>query len=217
MIRHLHIFLIWVVYIYLYTMSSEIKSYKIDLPDANLLYFPNFLLEKVADELFTKLLTTLHWEQHNIKLFGKTIAQPRLTALYSSTNVNYSYSGLQLQPHPYTDELKNLNTLITQITKANFTHCLANLYRDGNDSMGWHSDNEKELGKEPLIASISLGAVRNFQLKHIKNPELKQSMFLEHGSLLIMKGSTQEFWKHQLPKSKKINDPRINLTFRTIF
>jgi len=121
-----------------------------------------------------------------------------------------------LKPHPYPEELKKLNDLLSETTHEKFTHCLANLYRDGNDSMGWHADNEKELGKDPVIASLSIGGPRKFQLKHIKNPQLKHSLFLDHGSLLIMKGKTQEFWKHQLPKSKKITESRINLTFRTI-
>jgi len=191
-------------------------SKNINLQDASLVYYPDFLTKEVADEMYDVLLKDLNWEQHYIKLFGKTIAQPRLTALYSSKKETYTYSGLQLKPHPYPEELKKLNDLLSETTHEKFTHCLANLYRDGNDSMGWHADNEKELGKDPVIASLSIGGPRKFQLKHIKNPQLKHSLFLDHGSLLIMKGKTQEFWKHQLPKSKKITESRINLTFRTI-
>lgn len=192
------------------------NSKPINLQDATLVYYPDFLTTKVADEMYDDLLNNLAWEQHYIKLFGKSIAQPRLTALYASTNETYTYSGLQLKPHPFSKELKKLCELVSEATQEKFTHCLANLYRDGTDSMGWHADNEKELGKNPVIASLSLGVPRKFQLKHTKNPQLNYSILLGHGSLLIMQGSTQEFWKHQLPKSKKISDSRINLTFRTI-
>ncbi len=197
-------------------MNTDKTCNIISLPDADLCYYPKFLNKICANELYNNLLKELDWEQYYITLFGKKIAQPRLTALYAINESTYTYSGLQLIPEPYTQELKKLNSSLNELTRQKFTHCLANLYRDGNDSMGWHSDNERELGKDPVIASISLGSVRNFQLKHIKNPEFKHNIYLENGSLLIMKGSTQKFWKHQLPKSKKDFSPRINLTFRTI-
>ena len=198
-------------------MNTENRFNIIRLQDADLSYYPKFLNKEKADRLCNIFLKELAWEQYYIKLFGKTIAQPRLSTLYASNKKPYTYSGLQLSPNPYTVELKNLNVLLSELTGNEFTHCLVNLYRDGSDSMGWHADNEKELGNEPLIASISLGMQRNFQLKHKINPELKHSLALEHGSLLIMKGKTQEFWKHQLPKTKKNIGSRINLTFRTIF
>jgi len=197
-------------------MKLDLTNNKITLPDADLVYYPNFLGNDLADNYFRSLLKKLQWEQYSIKLFGKTIPQPRLTALYALNTESYSYSGLKLNPLAFTKELKELYSEIVKITGSTFTHCLANLYRDGNDSMGWHADDEKELGKNPVIASLSLGAERNFQLKHKTNPELKYALKLEHGSLLIMQGSTQEFWKHQLPKTKKSIEPRINLTFRTI-
>ncbi len=197
-------------------MNAEIKSEKIVLPDANLVYYPNFIKKKSANNLYNVLIKDLAWEQHYIKLFGKKIAQPRLSALYAFNEVTYTYSNLKLSPKPYTEELKGLNSLLFKLIGQEFTHCLANLYRDGNDSMGWHADNEKELGNDPLIASISIGAVRKFQLKHIRNSKLKHSILLEHGSLLLMQGTTQTFWKHQLPKTKKVQSPRINLTFRNI-
>ncbi len=197
-------------------MKFDLTNKKIVLPDADLVYYPNFLDTDLADTYFRSLFKKLQWEQYSIKLFGKTIPQPRLTALYALNSEAYSYSGLKLNPLAFTKELTGLYTEIVKTTGSTFTHCLANLYRDGNDSMGWHADNEKELGKNPIIASISLGAVRNFQLKHKTKSELKYALKLEHGSLLIMQGSTQEFWKHQLPKTKKSLEPRINLTFRTI-
>jgi len=197
-------------------MKSKIKSEKITLPDANLVYYSCFLNSTIANSYYNLFLKNLKWKQYSVKIFGKTISQPRLTALYAINSKPYTYSGLKLQPIPFTEELNLINSEILKHTGNSFTHCLANLYRDGKDSMGWHADDEKELGKEPIIASLSLGAVRNFQLKHKTNSKLKYSLPLEHGSLLIMKGTTQEFWKHQLPKTKKEISPRINLTFRTI-
>ena len=197
-------------------MNSDFTYEEITLPDTNLEYYPNFLNIESADWYLETLSNSLQWEQYSIKLFGKKIPQPRLTALYALNTQFYSYSGLKLKPLAFTKELKIIHSEIAKLTGTTFTHCLANLYRDGNDSMGWHADDEKELGKNPIIASLSLGAVRNFQLKHKTNSDLKHTVPLAHGSLLIMKGSTQEFWKHQLPKTKKHIEPRINLTFRTI-
>ena len=121
-----------------------------------------------------------------------------------------------MQPLPFTSVLKEIKSMVETVSKETFTTVLLNLYRDGNDSNGWHSDNEKELGKNPVIASVSFGAERIFHLKHKENKGLKKSIMLQHGSLLIMKGATQEKWKHQIPKTKKTVNPRINLTFRTI-
>jgi alkylated DNA repair dioxygenase AlkB len=198
-------------------MNSDNIHKIISYQDLDLDYYPNFLDTNLADSYLKTLLNNLLWEQHSIKIFGKTIPQPRLTALYAINSQPYTYSGLTLNPHPLNKELKAIHSKIFENTGYNFTHCLANLYRDGNDSMGWHADNEKELGKDPIIASLSLGGVRNFQLKHKNNKDIKYSLPLDHGSLLIMKGKTQDFWKHQLPKTKKLILPRINLTFRTIF
>jgi alkylated DNA repair dioxygenase AlkB len=193
-------------------MKSEIFS----LPDAELEYFPNFLNKEKADLLLEKLLKEVPWQQQNIKLFGKEIPQPRLTAFYAEQGISYTYSGLQLKPNSFSTELWELKQKTQELSGYDFNTCLANLYRHGNDSMGWHADDEKVLGKNPVIASISLGSIRRFQFKHKTNKDLKESIELQHGSLLIMKGSMQHFWKHQLPKTKKEVAPRINLTFRKI-
>lgn len=193
-------------------MKSEIFS----LPDAELEYFPNFLNKEKADLLLEKLLKEVHWQQQNIKLFGKEIPQPRLTAFYAEQGISYTYSGLQLKPNSFSTELWELKQITQELSGYDFNTCLANLYRHGNDSMGWHADDEKVLGKNPVIASISLGGIRRFQFKHKTNKDLKESIELQHGSLLMMKGSMQHFWKHQLPKTKKEVAPRINLTFRKI-
>lgn len=186
------------------------------LPDLDIKYFKNFLSEKEASSLFHKLLSGMNWQQHYIKIFGKNLPQPRLTALYGETEISYTYSGLTLYPLPYTPELEALQKKLELLTTIRFTHCLANLYRDGNDSMGWHSDDEKELGIDPVIASVSLGAERKFQFKHKIQKELKYGLSLQHGNLLLMMGKTQQNWKHQLPKTKKVDSARINLTFRVI-
>lgn len=188
----------------------------LNLPDSEISYFSDLLCKEDADHYFKVLKEELQWKQYDIKIFGKTLPQPRLTALYSLTSKPYSYSNLTLLPELYTRELFEISALLTERTGIHFTHCLANLYRNGKDSMGWHSDNEKELGKEPVIASVSLGAVRNFQLRHKNLEHLKYQLDLGHGSLLLMQGKTQEFWKHQLPKTNKIIPGRINLTFRVI-
>ncbi|QED37638.1 alpha-ketoglutarate-dependent dioxygenase AlkB [Antarcticibacterium arcticum] len=189
---------------------------RLNLPDSDIIYFPNFLEKENADAYLDTLLENLNWQQHSIKIFGKTIPQPRLTALYAETETPYTYSGLTLLPKKFTCELLELKKELKKYTPTHFTHCLANLYRNGKDSMGLHSDNEKELGKDPVIASVSLGATRKFILKHRHDKDQKHEIALEHGSLLLMMGATQHFWKHELPKTKLVTEPRINLTFRKI-
>ena len=187
------------------------------LKDGEIEYYERFLEIEKADEYFEALLKFDDWRHDKIKLFGREIYQPRLTALFGEPGNNYTYSGLEMIPNPFTSELIEIKDRCEKISHSSFNVCLANLYRDGKDSMGWHSDDEKELGKEPIIASVSLGAERIFHLKHKKDKTAKHKIRLQHGSLLVMKGSTQEFWKHQLPKTKQTIGPRINLTFRKIF
>jgi alkylated DNA repair dioxygenase AlkB len=194
----------------------KMKSKIFSLPQAELEYFPHFLNTEKANFLFEKLLKEVSWQQQNIKLFGKEIPQPRLTAFFAEKGISYTYSGLQLKPETFSSEILDLKQQTEEVSGFEFNTCLANLYRDGNDSMGWHADDEQVLGKNPVIASISLGGVRSFQFKHKTNKNLKEKIELQHGSLLIMKGSMQHYWKHQLPKTKKEVSPRINLTFRKI-
>ena len=127
-----------------------------------------------------------------------------------------SYSNIKMNPHPWTTLLKEIKNKIEILTKVEFSTVLLNYYRNGNDSNGWHADNEKELGINPIIASLSFGANRQFQLKHNSDKNLKKNIILENGSLLLMKGTTQECWKHQIPKTTKPTEARINLTFRII-
>ena len=199
-------------------MNSLFPSDKIifDLQDADLEYYPNFFDINKSNELFQKLKTEVPWQQDDIKVYGKVYAQPRLTALYGNEGKPYGYSNIVMQPHNWSPLIMHIKNEIENVCPENFTTVLLNNYRDGRDSNGWHSDNEKELGRNPIIASVSFGSERVFQMKHNTIKELKQNIILEHGSLLIMKGTTQHFWKHQIPKTAKPISERINLTFRII-
>lgn len=199
-------------------MNSLFPKEKIsfDLPNASIEYYPNFFEVLQSEQLFTKLLNEIPWQLDNITIFGKTHPQPRLTALFGNEGKPYSYSNIVMQPHPWNPILMFIKTEIETICDENFTTVLLNLYRDGRDSNGWHADNEKELGRNPVIASVSFGAERSFHLKHNSIPDAKQKITLENGSLLLMKGETQHFWKHQIPKTTKPIGSRINLTFRII-
>lgn len=189
----------------------------LSIDTAKLHFWPDFLTENQADELFEELKTSNLWRQYKVKVFGKTYDQPRLCFLAADRKVNYTYSGLTLPGVDFSKSLSLIKTRIEQTSSTRFNSCLANLYRDGNDSNGWHSDDEKELGDEPVIASLSLGVTRNFDLKHKRNRLINKRIELTHGSLLLMSGRTQKDFKHQIAKSKRIHEPRINLTFRYIF
>jgi alkylated DNA repair dioxygenase AlkB len=149
-------------------------------------------------------------------MFGKQILQPRLTALYGDPKVRYGYSGIAMQALPFTSELEHIKKQLEEFAQHEFTHVLCNYYRDGQDSMGWHRDNEAVLGRNPKIASITFGASRSFQLRPYGKKEPKVNLELSHGSLLLMEGESQHYWEHQLPKTKKVQEPRINLTFRKL-
>lgn len=186
------------------------------LPDSEIIYFPQIFNPVDAATLFLELKNTIPWQQDSIKVYGKTHQQPRLTALFGTEGKSYTYSNITMQPHLFTSFLQQIKSKVEEITKCTFNTVLLNYYRDGKDSNGWHADNEKELGINPTIASLSFGAERVFQLKHNFDSTQKQQIVLENGSLLLMKATTQHFWKHQIPKTNKAIGPRINLTFRTL-
>lgn len=188
----------------------------LNLPDADITYFPNFLETSDASRFLKNFKADIPWQQDDITVFGKTYQQPRLTALFAENQNNYSYSNIVMRPYPFTPALLEVKTKLEKWTEVHFTTCLMNLYRHGKDSNGWHADDEKELGPNPIIASISLGEERFFHLRHKSNKALKHKLLLEHGSLLLMKGETQHFWQHQIPKTIKPIKERINLTFRII-
>jgi alkylated DNA repair dioxygenase AlkB len=198
-------------------VTRRISATRIALPDGEIQFIPRFLPKTRADAYFQWLLDAADWEQHEIRIGGRIVASPRLSAWYGDPGATYRYSGLFLEPRPWLPVIEELKVQVEKASGWLFNSVLLNLYRDGSDSMGWHSDDEPELGQRPVIASISLGATRRFRLRHKKQADLEPVVVgLEHGSLLIMKGETQRFWKHQLPKTKRVSRPRINLTFRRI-
>jgi alkylated DNA repair dioxygenase AlkB len=178
--------------------------------------YPDFFSKENSDRIFLELQKSLAWRQEPIWMFGKKVMQPRLTALYGNSDQPYSYSGISMDALNWTSLLEEIRNKIQEFTGLNFTHVLCNFYRDGNDSMGWHRDNESVLGINPAIASITFGATRLFQIRHYESKMNKLDVSLTHGSLLMMTGESQHYWEHQLPKTKKVSSPRINLTFRKL-
>ena len=188
----------------------------LEMNDADVIYYPNFFNNNESDIYFKSLLNNLNWKQDTITVFGKSYLQPRLTAFYASNSNTYTYSNIEMKPHLFSGDLLKIKNSIETEVGINFTSCLANLYRDGKDSNGWHADDEKELGENPIIASISFGEERVFHFKHKLEKTQKKKLILKHGSLLLMKGETQKNWLHQIPKTKKDIGKRVNLTFRII-
>jgi alkylated DNA repair dioxygenase AlkB len=195
--------------------DTEVEVFKV--LDGEILFIRNFLSPTEAKKYFDLLLETINWKQEQISFYGKTYPVPRKTAWYGYEGFDYSYSGIKCTTEIWTKELLEIKTAIEKITLSEyFTSVLLNLYNDGNDKMGWHSDDEKKLGINPTIASLSIGETRRFDLKHKQNKDLNYKFELTSGSLLIMRGALQHHWVHQIPVQKKVKNPRINLTFRTI-
>jgi alkylated DNA repair dioxygenase AlkB len=189
----------------------------IELSDGDILWVRHFLPLEEANQLMQTLQNEIPWRQDSIRIAGKDTPIPRLQAWFGDAGMTYTYSGLTLQPTPWTPDLAQLKQRIEDYSDTHFNSLLANLYRDENDSVGWHADNEPELGENPTIASVSLGETRDFVLKHRDHPEQKLKLSLQNGDLLIMKGALQHHWVHQVPKCRTQCRPRINLTFRRIF
>jgi alkylated DNA repair dioxygenase AlkB len=189
-----------------------------DLPDAELHYRPQFFPKPTADRLLQELMEKIEWTQNKIRFYGKESLVPRLEAWYGDPGKSYAYSGIQMNPKPWTKELVEIKEAIEKEASVPFNSVLINYYRDGKDRVAWHSDDEKELGQNPIIGSVSLGAERKFKLRHKKYKEngLKAEIMLQHGSFLLMKGPTQHHWMHEIPRTAKPIGPRINLTFRII-
>lgn len=188
-----------------------------NIADGQVIIYQHFFDKIESDRFFAKLLNNINWQQDKIRIFGKEVNLPRLTAWYGDEKKSYTYSGITMNPEPWTPNLFLVKKRIEEKVNTNFNSVLVNLYRNGQDYVSWHSDDEKELGKNPIIASVSFGATRRFLLRHKSNKNLETiDISLSHGSLLIMKGSTQHFWKHQVPKTAKVKTERINLTFRNI-
>jgi alkylated DNA repair dioxygenase AlkB len=186
------------------------------LPGAELAFDPHWLAPAEADGLFDALMAQAPWEVHRIRLFGREVDSPRLSCWIGDADAVYTYSGTRFTPHPWPSALQPLRTRLAGELGIGFNSVLANLYRDGRDAMGWHSDDEPELGARPLIASLSLGAVRRFVLKSRAVPVRRLALDLPHGSLLVMRGETQRLYRHALPRTARVVGPRINLTFRRV-
>lgn len=188
----------------------------LDLPDGDAVFHPSFFPPADADRLFRELRDTTGWSQQAITFYGKAIDVPRLTAWHADPGVGYTYSGITNPPLPWTPALLEVKRLVEPAAGVAFNGGLCNLYRTGRDSVAWHSDDEPEFGPEPVIASVSFGAVRAFQFRHKKQKELKAGVELTPGSLLVMRGATQHHWLHQVPKTTREVGERINLTFRRV-
>lgn len=178
-------------------------------------YFENFLDEQLSKQFFQELHKNIYWEHDEFLMYGKKIITKRKVAWYGSKEFDYTYSNKTRKARKFTEELVKIKRLIEVESKDVYNSCLLNLYHEGSEGMGWHSDNEKELQPLATIASLSLGGERKFAFKH-KTTKETISLTLHNGSLLLMKGAVQQHWLHQLPKTKKNVDPRINLTFRSI-
>lgn len=196
------------------SLTAHCSSFQ--LPDAEIAFYPSLLNEEDSDRLLTKLTQTIDWRQDWITVYGRSLPQPRLTAWVGDPGKAYTYSGITMQPTAWTDILLDLKTTVDAIAGVTFNSVLLNLYRDGNDSMGWHSDDEPELGQNPVIGSLSLGGTRQFMLRHKHQKTFKTKLPLTAGSFLLMQGPTQHYWQHQVPKTKRAVAPRLNLTFRVI-
>ena len=189
----------------------------IPAPDSDLRVLPDFYRKPDTGIFMQRLLDETPWQQEIITLWGKRHLQPRLSAWYGDPGSGYSYSGVVLEPHPWTATLARIKADVEAATDNRFNSVLLNLYRDENDSVGWHSDAEPELGSCPVIASLSFGEMRTFHLRHRSRKDLKPVLLdLTDGSLLLMAGKTQHCWQHAVMKERLPRGPRINLTFRTI-
>ena len=199
----------------LFSSGSSRKEFQ--LPDAQVRLIEGFFEKKDADRLYAALLKDTSWKQDEITVYNKTHLTPRLTAWYGDPDNTYTFSGTKWHPDPWTEDLLFIKEKVDQEAGVSFNSVLLNLYRNGKDSVGWHRDNEKEFGDNPVIASVSLGETRPFQLRHKYRKDVdKLEIPLTHGSYLLMAGGTQHFWEHQIPKTAREIGPRINLTFRII-
>jgi alkylated DNA repair dioxygenase AlkB len=186
------------------------------LPGAELALDPHWLDGAAADALFAALLADVPWETHRIRLFGREVDSPRRSCWIGDPDASYRYSGVRFAPRSWPRALLPIRARLREELGIGFNSVLANLYRDGRDRMGWHRDDERELGQRPVIASVSLGAARRFVLKQRSDPRVSRAITLPHGSLLLMAGDTQAHYRHALPATAKAVGPRINLTFRRI-
>lgn len=196
--------------------EKQKQGQQLPMPDAEVIIYNSFFAQTESNEIFAELYNTIDWRQEVTLLFGKQVTIPRLTAWYGDIGKSYTYSKIKMEPNLWTPTLIKIKSKIETVADTLFNSVLLNLYRNGKDSVAWHSDDEPELGQNPVIGSVSFGATRRFMFRHKYQKELKFEIELTHGSLLLMKAETQHFWQHQIPKTNKLIQPRINLTFRTV-
>lgn len=189
---------------------------ELHLANAELELLARWLEPATADRWLAQLLEQTPWQQPRVRLYGRELPVPRLVAWYGDAEASYRYSGLSHRPQPWTPLLAQIRARLVETVGQPLNGLLLNYYRDGQDSMGWHSDDEAELGANPLIASLSLGATRRFDLRRKGQGRIEHSLWLGHGSLLVMRGATQHHWQHQVAKTRSDCAPRLNLTFRLI-
>jgi alkylated DNA repair dioxygenase AlkB len=196
--------------------EDVVENNKHVIRNGEYIYIYNFFSNLECNEFYMRLKEQIKWKQESMNMYGKQLNFPRLTAWYGDRDKPYSFSGIKLQPNPWTEDLLLIKSKVESQTDKVFNSVLLNQYRDGNDSISWHTDAEPELGNNPVIASVTFGATRKFQLRHKETKE-KIELELVNGSLLVMQGELQHFWQHQIPKSTTVKNGRINLTFRSIY
>lgn len=226
---------------YSYHWDDKLNVFIINIPNGQLLYSESFFNQKISDRSVEYFLENddydwqkvnwrtlekealvkvkwknINWQHDQIKMYGKPIYLPRYSAWYGDSDKPYTYSGLTLQPKFWNTGLLYIKEQIEKVAEIKFNSVLMNWYRDGEDYISWHTDAEKELGQNPIIGSVNFGATRRFLLRRIDNNAIKIEVPLKHGTFLLMRGQTQHFWQHSVPKEKNVKQLRINLTFRVI-
>jgi alkylated DNA repair dioxygenase AlkB len=196
--------------------TNDVREEVLSMPNAEVTFYRNFFDLRESDKIFQTLRDEISWRQDKMKIYGKDIDLPRKTAWYGDQNKSYTFSGIHLNPEPWTPMLLQMKERIERASGVMFNSVLLNLYRHGNDGISWHTDAEPELGENPVIGSVSFGGTRRFMFRHRQDQTLKTEVELTHGSFLLMAGETQHFWQHQIPKTSRQVEPRINLTFRAI-
>ena len=188
----------------------------LDLPGAEIELHQQIWSRSQGDTLCGLLIKELNWRQDKISMFGQTHDVPRLNAWYGDADCSYSWSGITMTPNPWNSTLRDIREKVNGVASEQFNSVLANFYRDGNDIVDWHADDEEVLGQAPVIASVSLGATRKFRIRRKDRSEKATDIFLRSGDVLVMRGLTQLLWEHEVPRSKKVKEPRVNLTFRKV-
>jgi alkylated DNA repair dioxygenase AlkB len=196
--------------------TNDVREEVLSMPNAEVTFYRNFFDLRESDKIFQTLRDEISWRQDKMKIYGKDIDLPRKTAWYGDQNKSYTFSGIHLNPESWTPMLLQVKERIERTSGVRFNSVLLNLYRHGNDGISWHTDAEPELGENPVIGSVSFGGARRFMFRHRQDQTLKTEVELTHGSFLLMAGETQHFWQHQIPKTSRQVEPRINLTFRAI-